>query len=157
LHEYHKARSRSEVHILKEKRGVIGGAFRRELELQGYVVLAVAVAKVHLHALVELPHELETVKKIVGDAKKTASCMVTSSMPGEIWAEGGKYKPVMTKAHCDTAHDYIIYDQGPEAWTWSFRDNSDLGQFGRHCPNASGKCGPQDRKVPGEQNNPGRR
>jgi REP element-mobilizing transposase RayT len=141
LHEFHKKRSRTEVHIPEEKRAIIGRAFLRELELQGYLVLAMAVAKVHLHALLEAPHEISEVKKIIGEAKRTSSRMVCESIPGGVWGEGGKFKPVMDKKHCESGHDYIIYEQGPTAWTWSFRDHSREGKFNRVRPKRSHRKG----------------
>ena len=66
-----------------------------------------------------------------------ASRVVVETMPGSIWSAGGTFKPVMDLEHCTNgAHDYIIYDQGIEAWTWSFRDRSDKGRYGRRRPKA---------------------
>jgi hypothetical protein len=142
LRAYHLKRSRSEIHVGEKERVKIGKAFIRELKHAGYAVIAIAVGKVHLHALVELPYELPEVKKIIGQAKRAASCAVSTSMPGEIWSGGGKFKPVMDKAHCGNVHDYIIFDQGKDYWTWSFRDASAQGQFGRCRPKRRSKKDP---------------
>ncbi|MDB5329326.1 MAG: hypothetical protein JWP03_477 [Phycisphaerales bacterium] len=134
LHEFHKERARDEVHIDHEDRATIGRAFAKYLMEHGYRVLAVAVTKVHAHALIEVPHGLNEVKKIVGEAKRASSRAVEATMPGNVWSAGGKYKPVMDRAHCEKTHDYILYEQGAEAWTWSFRDRSMVGIYMRRRP-----------------------
>jgi len=135
LHAYQVGKSGAEIHIARAEQAIIGCALRDYLDKQGYKALAVAVTKTHAHVLVELPHGLAEVNRIIGQAKRSASRSVEKTMPGSIWSAGGKYKPVLNRDHCATAHDYIIYDQGLTAWTWSFRDASDAGQYGRCRPN----------------------
>ena len=43
---------------------------------------------------------------------------------------------IKDREHLKNAYDYILYDQGPEAWTWSTRDGSDDGMFARKRPDA---------------------
>jgi hypothetical protein len=74
------------------------------------------------------------VKWIVGQAKRESSRAVKDVLPGSVWAAGGTYKPVDTRGHLRSAYGYVLYDQGPEAWTWSFRDGGDEGVFGRQRP-----------------------
>jgi REP element-mobilizing transposase RayT len=102
-----------------------------DLQEQSHRVIAVATDKVHTHALVELPTDLHQVRDIIGQAKRKSSRAVKTKLPGKIWAAGGTFKRVNDRDHLDAAHDYIIYDQGDEAWTWSFRDPSDEGMFKR--------------------------
>jgi len=109
---------------------LIGREIVEQFISRGYRVLALAVGKVHTHALVELPESLPVVKAIVGDAKRRSSRAVRSGMPGSIWASGGTFKRVTSPSHLRSANDYILYDQGPRAWTWSFRDRSRIGLFG---------------------------
>ena len=101
---------------------------------EGYRVLAIAVGKMHTHGLVELPEDLQRVKAVVGEAKRKSSRAVKKELPGSVWAAGGTYKPVERAGHLESAFGYILYDQGPDAWTWSFRDRSSEGMFGRKCP-----------------------
>jgi len=131
LHEYHKDRSRPEVHIGRNERAIIGREIVRHLQTQGYRMLAIAVTKVHAHLLVELPGALDGVKAIIGSAKRFSSRAVERSMPGSIWAAGGMYKRVSESSHRRNVLAYILYGQGAEAWTWSFRDGTLEGQFGR--------------------------
>ena len=131
LHRHSKEIARAEVHIPRHLRSVIGRAILQSLARREHPVLAVAVTKVHLHLLAELPDNIVTVKAIIGSAKRNASRAVTRELPGAIWAESGNYKPVYTRAHQLRAFGYILFDQGPAAWTWSFKDGSDVGQFRR--------------------------
>ena len=112
----------------------MGVAITRHFLDEGYRVLTVAVGKVHAHGLVELPEDLRRVKAIVGNAKRKSSRAVKKELPGNVWAAGGTYKRVQTSGHLEGAFGYILYDQGPEAWTWSFRDRSGEGMFGRKRP-----------------------
>jgi len=134
LHRYMKDRARKELHIPRECRPVVGRAIVKHLNKMGYRVLALSVGKVHAHALTELPHELRVVKLIIGDVKKTSSRTVKKRLPGSIWAGGGTYKPVLTRRHERASFGYILYEQGPDAWTWSFKDGSLEGVFARKRP-----------------------
>ena len=96
-----------------------------------YPVLVIAVAKVHMHLLVELPKELRTVKKMAGDLKRATSRAIKHEMPGTVWARGGTYKPVRSVEHHREVFWYILTKQGRFAWTWMFKDGSDDGKFGR--------------------------
>jgi hypothetical protein len=136
LHAYHSARCPDEVTILSEIRSMLGRAVVEFLLQERYRVLCVAVTKVHAHALVELPVDLRQVKRIIGEAKRFSSCRVSGSLPGAVWSAGGKFVPVTTPDHLERAYDYDLYDQGPGAWTWSFRDRSRVGVMGRTRPRA---------------------
>lgn len=131
LHDYHEERARCEATIEKSLRATIGRAIIAHLLAHHYRVLAVAVGKVHTHILVELPEGLRVVKAIVGEAKRRSSRAVKHALPGNVWAAGGTFKIAATKGHLGAANNYILYDQGPLAWTWSFRDRSSEGRFGR--------------------------
>ena len=143
LHRYMKRRSRKELHIPRECRPIIGRAIIRRLNKFGYRLLALSVGKIHAHGLAELPHDLGVVKLIIGKVKKVSSRAVKQQLPGSIWAAGGTWKPVLTARHERASYDYILYKQGPDAWTWSFKDGTFEGMFGR--------------KRPTQHQNPGRR
>jgi hypothetical protein len=97
-------------------------------------VLAIAVGRVHTHVIVELPRERAKVKWIVGQAKRKASRAVKKWLPGSVWAAGGEYKIVKDKEHLINAVEYVIYEQGPGAWTLWYHDLNDDGMFGRKRP-----------------------
>jgi REP element-mobilizing transposase RayT len=139
LHDYHEERSEDEVHILEPERAVVGRTIAKFLLDHGHRVLAVAVTKVHAHFLVELPGPLSDVKEIVGQAKQTSSRAVKDALPGAVWSAGGTWKRVLDRAHCGSAHDYILYRQGLDAWTWTYRDGKLDGMFGRRRPESNGK------------------
>jgi hypothetical protein len=74
------------------------------------------------------------IHRIVGEAKRKSSRAVKATMPGKVWARGGQFKPVKTRDHHTRVFGYVLYDQGPGAWTWSFKDRSDEGVYGRCRP-----------------------
>ena len=178
LFRYHEQRSGEEVTIPEHLRKPIGMAIVAYLVVQGYRVLSVAVSKVHAHFVVELPADHPTVKRIVGEAKRQSSRAAKAELPGHVWAEGGTYKPVETRGHLEAAYEYVLYDQGRDAWTWSYRDRSDEGCFGRKRPpgddkgksstrndrgrldraeTPNGPNGPKVSEVPTVSTDPGRR
>lgn len=134
MREHFEAVSGSEVHLPFEVRPRIGRAILAWFVGCEHRVLAVAVGKVHAHALVELPNYLPKIREIVGHAKRKSSRAVKDVLPGSIWGEGGKYKLVDSKSHQKNVFEYILYKQGPDAWTWSFKDKSDEGMFARKKP-----------------------
>jgi len=74
------------------------------------------------------------VKEIVGHAKRKSSRAVKRWLPGSVWSAGGTYDEVNDRRHLDATHDYLIYDQGAGAWTWSYKDGSVEGKFARKRP-----------------------
>ncbi|HZL37491.1 MAG TPA: hypothetical protein VFC78_19390 [Tepidisphaeraceae bacterium] len=134
LLRYRIGRSSPEVHLDADLRPTIGRTLVRELRESGHVVLVVAVGKVHAHLLVELPDNIIKVKAILGQAKRKASRGVKARMPGQIWSRGGTFKPINSRDHQLRVYEYVLFGQGPEAWTWSFKDGSDEGCFGRPRP-----------------------
>ena len=134
LRQYHRNHCPNEVTIPRNLRPRVGQAFRDYLLDEKYRVLCVAVGKVHAHAVVELPKDIRRVKRIIGEAKRFASCTVTSSIPGALWSAGGEFVPVTRADHLKSAYEYDLYKQGPGAWTWSWRDKSREGTFARKRP-----------------------
>ena len=134
LYRYQVGKSRPEVRLESDLRPIIGRALLQHLLDSGHAVLVIAVTKVHAHVLIELPDNIVKVKSIIGDAKRRASRAVNAQLPGTVWARGGTYKRVTSRNHQRRAYEYILYEQGPEAWTWSFRDRSTEGQFARERP-----------------------
>jgi hypothetical protein len=138
LHAYHVVGARDEVRIGQALRKTVGQALLSSLLGRHYRVLAVAVGKVHAHLLVELPESPRTVRAVVGDAKRVSSRAVKKHLPGSVWSAGGTFKIVNNDSHLRRAHDYILYEQGSESWTWSFRDGSREGIFARRRSPKSG-------------------
>ena len=132
VHESRK--SKAEVTIPLDLRPVVGRAIVRFLLDLKLRVLVVAVGKVHAHAVVEIVDDLREVKRVMGEAKRFASRSVTDSIPGRLWSTGGKFVRIENDGHLKSAYEYDLYDQGRWAWTWSFRDRSMVGVFGRKRP-----------------------
>jgi REP element-mobilizing transposase RayT len=134
LHYYHEDHSRDEIQILSPERAVIGRAIAKYLLDHGHRVLVVAVTKVHAHFLTELPGPMDEVREITGHAKRASSRAVKNVMPGSIWSAGATFKRVLGPKHSKNVHDYILFDQGPEAWTWTYLDGNLEGQYARKRP-----------------------
>lgn len=134
LREYFERVTGDEVRIARKLRAIVGIAMLMTLREAGYRLLAIAVAKVHAHVIVELPTARARVKEMIGQAKRKSSRAVKDWLPGSIWAAGGEYKIVKDIDHLDNAVRYVLFDQGPDAWTWSFKDSADQGKFGRKRP-----------------------
>jgi hypothetical protein len=131
---YQIGKSRPEARIAWGLRRMVSVAIRKDLSAKGHRVLAIAVGKVHTHVLVELPDNILRIRAIIGDAKRVSSRAIKRYVPGSVWAAGGTYKPVKSLEHQREAYKYILYRQGPDAWTWSFRDRDEDGKFRRARP-----------------------
>ena len=134
LYLHHKRKCPDEVTIPLDLRPVVGRALVRFFFDAKLRVLSVAVGKVHAHAVVELVDDLREVKRVIGDAKHFSSCAVSYALPGKLWSAGGTFVRIENDAYLKSAYDYDLYDQGPWAWTWSFRDRSREGIIGRKRP-----------------------
>lgn len=146
LREYMKHHSGDEVTIPYNLRPTIGRAVVQWFLDNGYRILAIAVGKVHTHSLAELLIDLGVVKQLVGEAKRKSSRAVKNELPGSIWSAGCKPEPVDDQAHQDRSYDYILFEQGADAWTWSFADGTFEGVFNRQRPKNRPK-----RKNPGRR------
>ena len=131
LHRLRRENSPAEVTLSKELQGIVGDHLIRYFEKVECRVLAVAVTRVHAHALVELPDNILKIRAIVGLAKRFSSRAVKDAIPGSVWAAGGTYKPIKDADHQRNTYEYILYNQGTRAWTWCFHDATKEGQFGR--------------------------
>jgi REP element-mobilizing transposase RayT len=134
LLNYRTEQSGKEVRIAIDLRPTIGKALAEKLTACGHQILCVALTKVHAHFLVELPDNIIRVRAIVGEAKRYSSRQVKAQLPGSVWAARGKYKPVDSRQHLLAAFEYILYEQGDDAWTWSARDRLPGGRFARKRP-----------------------
>ena len=112
LHTHFKNVAGSEVHLPPEVRPTIGRAIVAHFREREYRVLAVSVNKVHSHFVVELPKDRATVKRIVGDAKRSSSRAVKKALPGRVWSAGCNPEPVTSRSHLKNAYGYVLYKQG---------------------------------------------
>jgi REP element-mobilizing transposase RayT len=135
LLRYQKAVSGEAIDLVKELHALVGRTLVAVLLERDFRILAAAVADRHAHVVVELPFEIATVKGRIGDAKRKSSRSVKQWLPGRVWAAGGTYKLLTDRSHLKNATQYVLYEQGDDAWTWSFKDATTDGRFGRRRPN----------------------
>jgi hypothetical protein len=87
-------------------------------------VLAVGTSGKHLHIQIELPDDKARMKRIIGAAKQVASRAVNKEMPGQVFAEGGKFKPVDTKRHQLKVFGYILDHVQEGAYVWTYKQGA---------------------------------
>jgi len=129
LYKFHEARSREPVKFDIDLRVVILAYFVIKLRTLGYRVIAASLGEQHLHVLVELPHDLEEIRKILGKCKQRASHAVRDRLPGNIWSSGGEFKWVNGKSHLENAYVYIREKQEPGTVVWSHRPDENWIDF----------------------------
>jgi REP element-mobilizing transposase RayT len=118
LLRFSKEISGDSVIIPKELRETVGKATLKELESLNLRVLAIAVAGMHTHILVELPEYKMAAKAIVGRCKMKSSHKIRRQMPGRVWGGGCHLKRADTKEHQRRAYRYVL--RQTDAWIWSF-------------------------------------
>jgi REP element-mobilizing transposase RayT len=119
-----KARTGDVVRLPRDVREVIANAIVRPLGDAGYKVLAVSVVSDHVHIVVELPDDPRQIKAIIGDAKRRASRAIKRTHPGAVWSAGCDYEPLDDRHRVRSEVEYVLFKQGADAWTWSFRDGA---------------------------------
>jgi hypothetical protein len=134
LRKYHEKRSGEEVHISYGLRPIVGRAILEYFKSINVRVAAIAVGKVHAHVLTELVDDYSKVRGVVGHAKRKSSRAIKQWVQGSVWSAGATYEEVNDRQHLDATHDYLIFDQGTGAWSWSYLDRSAEGKFGRKRP-----------------------
>src|ERR1051325_3887554 len=98
LFKYSKRISGAAVVIPTELRETVGRAIVAKLQQEHHRVLAVSVSGMHSHWLVELPDDMPTIWKIIGQCKSASSHAVRKQLPGRVWARQGNPKRINDKA-----------------------------------------------------------
>ena len=145
LFKYMKQKCPNKRKIPRELRPIIGRTIVQFFLDSRIPILAYSGDEIHAHFLVEVGDNLAILRKMVGDAKRKSSRAVKDQLPGTVWSAGEEPTPVDDPEHQKNSYEYILYKQGPDAWTWSFRDGSLEGMFDRK------------RKKIQRKKNPGRR
>jgi hypothetical protein len=122
LFHYSKEISADPVVIPRDQRRTAGRAILHKLQKLNYRVLALAVAGMHAHVLVELPDNLLLIRHIIGQCKTVSSHAIRDRVPGRVWGAGGGFKPVDDEKHHRNVFHYILRQS--DAWTWSFKDKA---------------------------------
>jgi REP element-mobilizing transposase RayT len=120
LHRYAKRHSADAVTLPQHLREPVGKAILQELTKHQARILALAVAGMHVHMLIELPDDMTEIRRIIGRCKTAACRAVRRQMPGRLWANYGSYKPVDDPEYQHKVYQYILRQRG--AWIWSFKD-----------------------------------
>ena len=82
--------------------------------------MALAVAGMHCHMLIELPDDIDRVWEIVGQCKATSSHAIRDRLPGRVWVNRGSARRVDTAEYQRNVYYYILHQK--DAWIWSFKD-----------------------------------
>jgi REP element-mobilizing transposase RayT len=120
LYNYSREISSDPVVIPRDLRPTVGQAILRKLKKLDHRVLALAVAGMHVHMLVELPDSRSLIGHIIGQCKTVSSHAIRDRLPGRVWGAGGGFKPVDDEKHHRNVYLYIL--RQPDAWVWSFKD-----------------------------------
>lgn len=123
LHRYQLQRSKPPVELPRGCWAGVGEEIIRNLSSQDCPTSVIAVTATHVHHLSLMPDDPARIRELVGWAKRFATRMVRKAMPDmknvELWAEGESAKPVDSLEHFLRAREYILTQQGSDAWTWS--------------------------------------
>jgi hypothetical protein len=122
LRKWAEENSGSEVEIPWNLRACLGAELVQQFLKRGHRILCGSVACRHSHVLTELPIDEKETKRIVGLCKGASSHAVGDEMPGNLWAEGASYELALDAEHQSNVYEYILYKQGPSAFTWSYKD-----------------------------------
>ena len=121
LHAYHRRKAGHEHVFTPKHRALVGEALRRAAEFAERRCLTVAVGPSHGHLLIECEDRLDEAKKLAGRLKRVSSILVRETLPGRIWADGGKPIRIRNREHQLSVFEYILDHAEKEgAWTWRF-------------------------------------
>jgi REP element-mobilizing transposase RayT len=96
---------------------VVLHAIHDKLQKLGHRYVIIASCAKHVHVLAELPDDVPQIRRFMGQLKRTASHSLRDSIPGRVWARGGNFEPVETKAHQRAVFEYLLRHR--KAWVWS--------------------------------------
>lgn len=120
LHNYSKGLSGKSVVISRQMRPVVGRKILHKLIKLSHRILALSVAGMHVHMLVEPPSDLKAARKEIGLCKSASSHAIRKELPGRVWATDGDFEPVDGPQHERRVYRYILNQTG--AWIWCYRD-----------------------------------
>lgn len=126
LHALRVRRSGPPVRLPRSAFPVVGHAILDSRLGQNLRVAAISVTPTRAHILVELRDHVTRVSSTVAWFKRPATravreqCVSLKSV--SLWARGQSYGPVDSLRHQRAAFQYILRQQGADAWTWSYRE-----------------------------------
>jgi REP element-mobilizing transposase RayT len=122
LYEYNKQLTPNAICIPKHILPTIGNAITIHATQLGHQLIAISVAPMHVHLLIELPRKQATTE--VGRIKRKASWSIRNELPGKVWANGCGVKPIRDKPHHINTFNYIVRHREQGAWVWSCKDET---------------------------------
>ena len=97
---------------------IVANAAKRRHDLR-----AASVSPTHVHLVIELPDDVDSINEILGWMKRFATRAVREMTDDfddvDLWAEGSGKKAIDDPAHLREATNYVLNKQGVDAWTWS--------------------------------------
>ncbi|MGD9127804.1 MAG: hypothetical protein PVH19_10555, partial [Planctomycetia bacterium] len=107
--------------FLPEHRKLLGEAMVDVMNRAKLRFLAVAVGVSHAHVLVECKDDYMTARRLASSLKQVSSFAVRDSLPGKVWAKGGKPIRIKDQKHQQQVFYYILeHAQKEGAWVWRF-------------------------------------
>jgi REP element-mobilizing transposase RayT len=104
---------------------IIGQSIVDYLCAKDYQLLALAVAKTHVHLQIHMPSDQIKIK--MGYCKRHISYAIRKQMPGQLWSRGIGIVQIESKTHQHAVYRYILKHREHSAWVWSYRDAKDEG------------------------------
>ena len=120
LRRYSQRISGEAVVIPADLRAEVGMAMLGKIQKLKYRILAIAVAGMHTHMLIELPDDMAEIRHIIGQCKTVASHKIRDRLPERVWARVGSFDPVDDADYQRNTYHYILRQK--DAWIWSYRD-----------------------------------
>ena len=99
----------------------MGQAMLATIQRAKWACLALAVSHSHAHILLECDEAYPAAKRAMGRLKQVASFAARDTLPGNLWADGGKPIPIRSYDHQRRVFRYILDHARKEgAWVWRF-------------------------------------
>jgi REP element-mobilizing transposase RayT len=119
LHRYMKRISDPEVILaISAQRQEVCQALAATVEHPGYRLLVIAVCKVHVHLVVELPLDTRERDRALREIKTRSSARVKSKPTSRLWARKWTLRDIDTPSHRTTVFKYVRDRQGRYACVW---------------------------------------
>jgi len=117
LHHYQVQHSADAIRLTHPQQAEVGCSIIRKTDKQEITLAVLAVTSNHLHALVEIPH-VDNPLVVMRTWKQTSSHRLRASLPGRVWARGGKPILVNDASHHAQMVRYIRKHRDEGAWVW---------------------------------------
>lgn len=121
LHRYAKRVSKGEIVLTTDDlRERVGLSLIKTLSDLECPPLVIAVCRVHVHLLADMPVDEKTFNKLVTKLKTKSSTAIRKTIPGRVWARGDKRVMKDDRRAQLKCFSYVRNDQGRNAWVWTF-------------------------------------